>query len=195
LLLSIIMDVVEVGAILALVTCSRRRCKHQFWVHPIYSARLSVGNFHTDFQRYRYYPDMFFTYCRMSVPSFNELLTLVGPSISRQDTNWRRSVPDAERLAVTSEVRKFCKTYPVHSISNCRHALHSLPLYEVTRWCKHNAELSDIQVDGVHSPIEIHMPHPSRKTEMSTRCCSTSQGTSTAQRHFCCAAACVHTLI
>jgi hypothetical protein len=101
-LLDIIMDVVEVGAILTLVACSRRRRKRQFWVHPIYSARLSVEKFHTDFQRYRNYPDKFFAYYRMSVSSFDELLTLVGPSMSRQDTNGRRSVPEAERLAVTS---------------------------------------------------------------------------------------------
>jgi hypothetical protein len=103
---SIIMDVVEVGAILALVACNRRRHKRQFWVHPIYSVRLSVGKFHVDFQRYRNYPDKFFAYYRMSVSSFDELLTLAGPSVSRQDTDWRRSMPEAERLTFTLRYAK-----------------------------------------------------------------------------------------
>jgi hypothetical protein len=97
----IIMDVLEVGAIIGLVAWNRkRRRQRQFWVHPIYSERLSLGKFYTSFERYRNYPDKFFSYYRMSVCSFDELLALVGPSIARENTNWRRSVPKAERLSV-----------------------------------------------------------------------------------------------
>jgi hypothetical protein len=57
----IIMDVVEVGAIIGLVAWNRkRRRQRQFWVHPIYSERLSLGKFYTSFERYRNYPDKFF---------------------------------------------------------------------------------------------------------------------------------------
>jgi hypothetical protein len=97
-----IMVVVEVGAIIGLVAWNRKRRhqRRQFWVHPIYRERLSLGRFYTSFERYRYYPDKFISYYRMSISSFDELLALVGPSIARQDTNWRRSVPEAEHLSV-----------------------------------------------------------------------------------------------
>jgi hypothetical protein len=36
----------------------------------------------------------------MNVSIFDELLALVGPSNARQDTNWRRSVPEKEQLSV-----------------------------------------------------------------------------------------------
>jgi hypothetical protein len=35
-----------------------------------------------------------------NVSSFDELLALVGPSIARQDTNFRTSVPEAEQLSL-----------------------------------------------------------------------------------------------
>jgi hypothetical protein len=38
-----IMDIVEVGAIIGLVAWNKKRRQRQFWVHPIYSERLSLG--------------------------------------------------------------------------------------------------------------------------------------------------------
>jgi hypothetical protein len=96
-----ITDVVEVGDIIGLVAWNRkRRRQSQFWVHPIYSDRLSFGRFYTSFERCRNYPDkFFFSYYKMSVSSFDELLALVGPSIAKEDSNWRRSVESS--LAVS----------------------------------------------------------------------------------------------
>jgi hypothetical protein len=53
-----IMDVVDVGAIIGPVAWNRKRHQRQrqFWVHHIYSERLSFGRF----ERYRNYPDKFF---------------------------------------------------------------------------------------------------------------------------------------
>jgi hypothetical protein len=58
-----IMNVVEVGAIIGLVAWKRKRRhqrQRQFWVHPIYSKTLSLGGFYIRFERYRNYPDKFF---------------------------------------------------------------------------------------------------------------------------------------
>jgi hypothetical protein len=58
-----IMDAVEVGAIIGLVAWNRKRRhqrQRQFWVHPIYGERLSLGMFYTSFERHRNYPDKFF---------------------------------------------------------------------------------------------------------------------------------------
>jgi hypothetical protein len=78
----------------------KRRRQRQFWVHPIYSERLSLGRFCTSFESYRNYPDKFSSYYRMSVSSFDELQALAGPWNARENTKWRRRLPEAERLSV-----------------------------------------------------------------------------------------------
>ena len=39
--------------------------------------------------------------CRVSVIEFEYLLTLIGPTIAKRDTNYRDAIPVHERLAVT----------------------------------------------------------------------------------------------
>ncbi|PNF31399.1 hypothetical protein B7P43_G04087 [Cryptotermes secundus] len=55
-------------------------------------------------------------YYRMSVSSFDELLVLVGPSVARENTNWRRSVPEVERLSVA--LRYLSMGMTMHGISH-----------------------------------------------------------------------------
>ena len=43
----------------------------------------------------------YFRFFRMSPQSFDYLLTLVGPRIRKKDTNFRKAIPPAERLAIT----------------------------------------------------------------------------------------------
>jgi len=53
------------------------------------------------FEELRSYPEKFFGYFRMSVTSFDELITFLEPAISYQNTNMRLAIPPEERLAVT----------------------------------------------------------------------------------------------
>jgi hypothetical protein len=46
-------------------------------------------------------PEKFKQYFRVTPNGFKEILGKVGPSIKKQDTNMRRSIQPAERLAVT----------------------------------------------------------------------------------------------
>jgi hypothetical protein len=115
---SIIMDIVEVGAILALVACKRRQHKHQFWVHTIYSARLSVWKFHIDFQRYRNYPNKFFAYYRTSVSSFDEVLTLVYTLNFPSGHQLVKKCARGRTACRYLEVWNFCKTYPVQLVED-----------------------------------------------------------------------------
>ncbi|KAJ8935151.1 hypothetical protein NQ314_012969 [Rhamnusium bicolor] len=73
----------------------------RFWVHPINSERLLYGKFHTLHFKLKQYPDKFFAFYRMSVSSFEELLSLVGPSIKKEDTQLRCAISEEERLSVT----------------------------------------------------------------------------------------------
>ena len=74
--------------------------KRRWWTHPTLSHRLSIGNFHTSFNKHRIYPEKFFKYYRMSVTSFDELLSLIGENIVEQDTIMRESIQPAERLII-----------------------------------------------------------------------------------------------
>ncbi|XP_065167386.1 LOW QUALITY PROTEIN: uncharacterized protein [Atheta coriaria] len=47
------------------------------------------------------YPKKFFAFYRMTITSFNELVKLIGPTIAKEDTNLRLSIPVEERLSVT----------------------------------------------------------------------------------------------
>ena len=43
----------------------------------------------------------YFRFFRMSPQRFDHLLTLVGPRIRKNDTNFKEAIPPAERLAIT----------------------------------------------------------------------------------------------
>jgi len=74
----------------------------KFWVHPLLSTRLSEGAFTINFHGLRRDPRKFFNYFRMSVSAYDELLTtFVGQKLTKIDTNMRKSITPAEKLAVT----------------------------------------------------------------------------------------------
>lgn len=43
----------------------------------------------------------FRNFFRMSSSEFENLLNLIGPKISKRDTNWRKAIPINERFAIT----------------------------------------------------------------------------------------------
>lgn len=96
------MDDIETCCIIAmLLRAKSKRRKHRYWVHPITSQRFIKGQFYKLFQDLCEHPEKFFQYYRMSKSSFDELLGIVGPSITYKDTKWRNAVPPEERLSVT----------------------------------------------------------------------------------------------
>lgn len=103
------MDAVETTCVVALLLRTRsKRRKHRYWVHPIISQRLLKGQFYKIFEDLCAYPEKFFQYFRMSKTSFDELLRIVGPSITYQDTTWRKSIPPEERLSLTLRYVRKC---------------------------------------------------------------------------------------
>lgn len=96
------MDFNEVVVICAFEIHKRKmKRKKRYWVHPLYTERLFKGKFYTIYSELRQYPPKFFNYFRMSINSFDELLALVGPVITHQDTRFRKAIPAEERLTVT----------------------------------------------------------------------------------------------
>ncbi|XP_054259855.1 uncharacterized protein LOC128984546 [Macrosteles quadrilineatus] len=99
---SLIMDVEEAGALAYLfLKLRKRKKKRSFWVHPFLRDRSTRGTFFTQYQDLRNNPDKFYTYSRMSVSSFDELLGRVEEKISGQSTRLRDSIPPEEKLLLT----------------------------------------------------------------------------------------------
>ncbi|KAL1279065.1 hypothetical protein QQF64_025738 [Cirrhinus molitorella] len=97
------MDFVErVAALYLLWKAEKRRkvVRRRFWVHQILQRRTQLGQFHRLLQELRLDDGRFQRYFRLSRSQFDELLSHVVERISLQDTNYRRSIPPAERLSI-----------------------------------------------------------------------------------------------
>ncbi|KAK7175588.1 hypothetical protein R3I93_002497 [Phoxinus phoxinus] len=78
----------------------RRRRRRSVWVHDILQARQQLGEYHRLVQELRLDDSRFQQYFRLDRSQFDNLLSKVGPRIGRQDTNYRRAINAAERLAI-----------------------------------------------------------------------------------------------
>lgn len=80
----------------------KRRKNRKIWTREWLRNRTIFGAYYTllaelrnlDISSYR-------NFLRMDVTSFEELLHLVAPIITRQETNMRSTIPPGERLALT----------------------------------------------------------------------------------------------
>lgn len=92
-----------VNALCALLVVRRRRLRRRrkYWTHPIVSERLTKGKFVLLHNTLKKYPDKFFEYHRMSISSFEKLLSKIKDKILKKDTTMRDSITPEEKLAVT----------------------------------------------------------------------------------------------
>lgn len=79
----------------------RQRQSRKWWIHPILSDRSTKGKFVLLHNQLKEHPDKFFEYYRMSINSFEVLLSLVKDIISKTNTVMRECVSADEKLAVT----------------------------------------------------------------------------------------------
>lgn len=78
------------------ITKNRRRC----WVHPINQNRTLNGEHLKLDEMFYKYPDKFRGYMRMMPSTFQKLLSVVGPTLKKQNTNWRDAISEKIRLYV-----------------------------------------------------------------------------------------------
>ncbi|XP_025754966.1 protein ANTAGONIST OF LIKE HETEROCHROMATIN PROTEIN 1-like [Oreochromis niloticus] len=78
----------------------RKGRPHRTLVHQVLHKREQFGEFHHLLQDLRLDDGRFQRYHLLSLAQFEELLSCVGASIARLDTNYRRSIPPAERLSI-----------------------------------------------------------------------------------------------
>ncbi|XP_071581133.1 uncharacterized protein [Temnothorax nylanderi] len=89
-------------AVIAAIEENKRRKykKKKYWVAEIFENRAVHGFYHAMFPILRLEDSRFINYCRMSATEFEELLCLVGPTISKQYVV-RDPISAPERLALT----------------------------------------------------------------------------------------------
>ncbi|KAG1657412.1 Protein ALP1-like [Nymphon striatum] len=76
--------------------------ERRWWVRPIFERREEQGAYHNLVREMRLNDnEYYFKFHRMSPTQFDEILSLVGPIIQKQDTHFRSSISAGERLSMT----------------------------------------------------------------------------------------------
>ena len=92
--------------LLLLLLLHRRRKRNlkrhrKVWVRQIFCSRQAMGEYHSLIQEMRLVDhSSFYRYFHMSPATFDNLLSRVGPSITKQSTRLRKPISTGERLAV-----------------------------------------------------------------------------------------------
>lgn len=93
----------------ALITCAlllifkkkKKKNYRRFWVHPFTSERRLCGHYTTTFRKLIGHEKKFANCYRMSYSSFQELLEILKPELTRQNTVLRSCISAEERLLIT----------------------------------------------------------------------------------------------
>ena len=79
-----------------------RKRARSLWVREIFQRRTEMGEYHALISEMRLVDhESFYRYFHMTPQRFDNLLSLVGPLITRQATVMRSPISAGERLAVT----------------------------------------------------------------------------------------------
>lgn len=73
----------------------------RYWIHPFNRTREETRRFLDFYEKIRMNSDKFFTYYRMSIASFDELMIKIRPYITKQETTFRSPICAEERLTLT----------------------------------------------------------------------------------------------
>ena len=103
------------------------RRRHRNWVAEVNQHRRARGEFFNLVQELRTNdPERHRTYFRMTRETFDLLLSKIGPSITRQRTNFREPIDAAQRLAVTlrylASGMEFSALAPTHCADPAQHS-------------------------------------------------------------------------
>ena len=87
----------------ALLLLRRRlaRRRRRVWVHPIDERREERVVYQNLVQELRADPERHRQYFRMNATGMDQILAIIGPDITKMDTNYRRFIEPKQKLAVT----------------------------------------------------------------------------------------------
>nr|XP_049693431.1 uncharacterized protein LOC126053978 [Helicoverpa armigera] len=90
-------------ALVLLLKSKKRKKKRIYWIDPFTSEKRLSGHYHTTFKKlviHRRWKKFYNCY-RMSYSSFQELLLILKPELTRQNTAMRSCISAEERLLIT----------------------------------------------------------------------------------------------
>lgn len=73
----------------------------RFAVHPYGKKRAEKGQFNVMYEDLRRFPDTFFSYYKMSVNTFDELLNILKSDLEKEQNIKGDTIPAVERLSIT----------------------------------------------------------------------------------------------
>ena len=82
-----------------------RKIKRRFWVHPILESRISEGEYHTLYPPLIDDETKFYNYFRMSIGTFEEILSKIQHELIIQDTTFREAITPREKISCVFEIR------------------------------------------------------------------------------------------
>ena len=90
----------EIYALVWLWRRKRKKRKSRIWVHHLNTKRSQFGNFNHLFPDLVKHPEKFYNFFRMTNENFKMLVELIGPSIKKNNTNYRRAIESEEKMAI-----------------------------------------------------------------------------------------------
>lgn len=92
----------EIGAVFCFWNIiNSSESKRRMWIHPLNLKRTEDDLINTFFEELCQDREKFKNFTRMEYETFNKLLNLIETSISKSDTNFRKSISAKEKLLVT----------------------------------------------------------------------------------------------
>jgi len=82
-------------------TQKRKYRKKRYWVAPLLEDRKLHGFYHAIFPNIVLEDSIFRNYFRMTATQLEDLLQIIGPSLSKQTTSFREPISVSERLYLT----------------------------------------------------------------------------------------------
>ncbi|CAI6350554.1 unnamed protein product [Macrosiphum euphorbiae] len=79
----------------------KKTTKRKYAVHPLNGERRRKGQFQQIYGDLRQYPEKFFSFYRMSTQTFDEMLSIVKPNLSKLDNIKNDTITPEERLTIT----------------------------------------------------------------------------------------------
>lgn len=105
---------------------NKRKKDRRWWQLQLYSNRSHADNLLCDL-KYQSVSGLYKNFTRMSPVDFEYLINMIGPKISRLDTNWRKaiSVSFSPFLSVKMIINSSFSFYTHHLSYSFQHLVHS----------------------------------------------------------------------
>ncbi len=113
----------------------KRKSNHRFWVHPIKCLHLQLVEYHCLVTEKHLFLEDYYCSFRMNPDQFDHVLSIIGPKIFKEDSQFHRSIRPEQKLAVT--LRYCFYLLKMHTWQG---------MYHSTMWKQSNVRIHKVQL-------------------------------------------------